>query len=67
VESSAAAAKASSSTTAAHARNVGALRSDLDVAALEDALIQDEGLGNQAWFGELDIGVAEREREKHHR
>lgn len=41
----------------AHARHVGPLRHDLDVAALEDALVKDEGLSDQAWFGELDVGI----------
>lgn len=56
--SSTTAAEASSSTTAAHAWDIGALGGDLDVASLEDALVQDEGLGYQARLGKLDIGVA---------
>jgi hypothetical protein len=50
--------RASSSSAAAQARNIGALGSDFDVASLEDALVQDEGLGHQARLGKLDIGVA---------
>lgn len=42
----------------AHARNVGALRGDLDVAALEDALVQDQRLGHQTGFRKLHVGVA---------
>lgn len=44
--SSTAETSSSSSTAAAHAGNVGALGRNLDVASLEDTLVQDEGLGN---------------------
>lgn len=46
LETSSSTARTSSSTAAAHARNVGALGRNLDVASLEDTLVQDEGLGN---------------------
>src|SRR4051794_35203401 len=57
-ESAAAAPVARPSSAAAHSRDVGALRSDLDVSALEDALVQDERLGNQVGFGKLNVGIA---------
>lgn len=52
---------AEASTTAApgHAWDVGALGCHLDVAPFEHALVKDEGLGDQAGLGELDIGVPE--------
>lgn len=45
VESSSAA-EASSSATSTHAGDVGSLRCDLDVAAFEDAFVEDECLGD---------------------
>lgn len=45
-------------TSTAHARDIGALRGHLDVAALEDTLVEDKSLGDQARLSELDVGVA---------
>lgn len=52
---------ASTETAAAAAtvdtRDVGALGGDLDVATFEDAFVQHEGLGHEAWFCEFDICI----------
>lgn len=42
----------------AHTRNIGSLRRDLDVAALEDTFVQNERLGNETGLSELDVGVS---------
>lgn len=51
--------EASTTAAPAHAWDVGALGCHLDVAPFEHALVKDEGLGDQAGLGELDIGVPE--------
>lgn len=48
-------------TAARHARQVGPLWGDLDVATLEHALVEDERLGNKAGFCKLDIGISVEE------
>lgn len=45
------------STAARHAGNIRALGDDLDVAALEDTLVENKGLCDQARLGEFDIRV----------
>ncbi len=57
-EPSSAAAEAAAAATTAHAGNVGALRRHLDVAALEDAFVEDEGLRDEAGFREFDVGIS---------
>lgn len=49
--------------TASHAGQVRSLRDHLDVATLEDALVQDEGLRDEVGFGELDVGVTARQNQ----
>jgi hypothetical protein len=49
---------ATPSATSSHAGNVGSLWGDLDVATLENAVVQDQRLSNKAWLHELDVSVA---------
>lgn len=56
--SATATAEPTATTSTAHARDIGALGGHLDVAALEDTLVEDKSLGDQARLGELDVGVA---------
>jgi hypothetical protein len=58
LEAASATAESTTTTTTAHARNIGALGGNLDAAALEHALVKNEGLGDQAGLGELDVGIA---------
>lgn len=51
-------AEPTATTSTAHARDIGTLGGHFDVAALEDTLVEDKSLGDQARLGELDIGVA---------
>lgn len=58
--SSEAATAAKATTTAAstaHTRDVGPFSGDFDVATLEDALVEDEGLSDQARLRELNVRV----------
>jgi hypothetical protein len=48
---------ASAASPAAHAGHVRTLGGDLDIAALEHAFVQDQGLGHEAGFGEFDVGI----------
>lgn len=52
------AAKPTAAATTAHAGDVGPLGRHLDVAALEDTLVEHQRLGDQAGLCELDVGVA---------
>lgn len=49
--------ESTSSTSAGHTRDVGPLWDHLDIAALEEAVVEDEGIGDQGGLGELDVGV----------
>jgi urease alpha subunit len=60
LEAASATAESTATTTTAHAGNIGALWGNLDAAALEHALVKNEGLRDQAGFSELDVGVAFR-------
>lgn len=51
------AAETATAATTAHAGHVGSLRRHLNVAALEDAFVEDERLRDEARFRKLDIGV----------
>lgn len=44
-------------TPTAHARDIGTLGGHLDVTSLEDTLVENKSLGDQARLGELDVGV----------
>ena len=44
-------------TPTAHARDVGAFRGHLDVATLQHAVVEDQGLRDQAGLSELDVCV----------
>ncbi len=57
-EPSSAAAEAAAAATTAHAGYVGALGRHLDVAALEDAFVEDESLRDEAGFREFDVGIS---------
>jgi hypothetical protein len=48
---------AASASTSRHAGDVCALGGDLDVPALEHAVIQNQGLCDQARLSELDVGI----------
>ena len=52
------AAEAAPAPAAAHPGDIGTLGYDLDVASLEDTLVENESLRNEAGLSELDIGVA---------
>lgn len=56
-ESSSTTREATAATAAAHAGDVGALGRNLDVASLEDALVQHQRLGDKAGFRKLNVGV----------
>lgn len=56
IESSAT--EAAATTSPIHTRDVGSLGRDLDVAALEDALVQYERLGDEAGLRKLNVGVS---------
>lgn len=60
-EAATATAHSTSTATATHAGKVRPLRDHLDVAALEDALIEDQGLWDKVGLGELDVGVTSNE------
>ena len=51
---------ATSSAARRHARNVGALGSDLDETTSEEGLVEDHGVGHQRCVGKLDVCVATR-------
>ena len=56
-EAATAAKATTAAASAAHARDVGPFGGDFDVATLEDALVEDEGLSDQAGLRELNIRV----------
>lgn len=58
ITATAASPKTAATAATRHAGNVCSLGDDLDVTSLEDALVEDKGLCDQAGLGELDVCVS---------